>query len=109
MYRSKSQSDNLGIKLNFNLNMNNPGAGNVFKAFKGNNLNMNNTSNQFNSSSFKKLNPLQKSQYINKNKPQLKKNIPYFVKGNYNNNINGNNTLFGNTNMKLNQGLGNLK
>ena len=114
MYRSKSQSDNLGFKLNFNLNINNAGYGNTFKIFKGNNnINMNNTSNQFNQNAFKKLNPLQKSQYINKSKQIKKNSVPYFVKGNYNsnnmnNNSNSNSALFGNTNMKINQGLGNL-
>ena len=105
MYRSKSQSDNIGYTKSFNLN----NQVNTLKVFKGynlnnnnvnnyknnnnnninNNINNNSNSNKFNSS-FYKLSPLQRNQFLYKSK-NLKKNSQFYSKGNipYNYNLSG--------------------
>ena len=81
MYRSKSQSDN--IKMNINLNQNNPN-GNYLKVVKGNG----NNNNNFNSSLNKKINPLQRVQFVNNNFHNLKSS--YNLKGKSSSNISNN-------------------
>ena len=96
MYRSKSQSDNIAFKMNLNLNQNNPN-GNYLKVVKGNG----NNNNNFNSSLIKKINPLQRVQFVNNNFHNLKSS--YNLKGKSSSNISNNNSQNQSQNYKVNK------